>query len=271
MMARVVRRGGSCLLLFLILLGSNGYAQSTTEPQEITVFLKNGKVVRGTTTLSMFEGYLTVEEDAFNQAHIPYTDIEQVVFGPVPDLKKARIKKVKKETPFTIKEKGYYSMIDFGALVQSSAYYDYGSGASLTMVNGYAFSPRLRAGIGVGLESYGYNNVNTVPLYLNLSGLINRRRWSPYYFLNAGASAAWISDGDVDGGTFYDTKGGLMLHPGLGYLYHVGRTALSFAVGYKMQKARVRYGWEDWSTGNRVEVDERRTLRRLSITMGVHF
>ena len=270
MITKILRWSGGWLVFFLLLAGGS-YAQTTTEPQEITVFLKNGKVVKGMTTLSMFEGYLTVEEDAFNQTHIPYADIEQIVFGQVPASMKVKTKKVRRETPFTIKDRGYFGMVDFGALVQNGGYYDYGSGVSFTVVNGYAFTPHIRAGLGIGLESYGYNNVNTAPLFLNVSGLINKKRWSPYYFLNTGASAAWIDDSNNDRGTSHDTKGGLMIHPGVGYLYHMGRKAISFAVGYKVQKVQLRYSWDDWGTGNLVEIDERRTLRRLSLTMGIHF
>ena len=259
---------GIYLLGFLSVLAGGGYAQSTTEPQEITVFLKNGKVVKGMTTLSMFEGYLTVEEDAFNQTHLPYADIAQIVFGPVPESEKFRVKKARKNLPpFTIKEKGYFSMIDVGALVQNGGSGG-GSGGSVTMVNGYAFNPYLRVGLGVGLESYGYANVTTVPLFLSLSGLMNQRRWSPFYFLNAGGSTAWLNEGGW--GTNYDVKGGPMVHPGLGYRCNLGKMGISFALGYKIQKAHVRYGWEDWN-GDRVEVDERRTLRRLTMTMGIHF
>ena len=265
------------LLSLLVLLAKAGYAQSDTEPQEITVFLKNGKVVTGMTTLSMFEGFLTVEHDPLNQTHIPYADIEQIVFGELAAPKRVRIKKSRKELkPFTIKEKGYFSMIDFGALTGRGGYYDYGSGiggsggVSFTMVSGYSFNPYLRVGAGVGVESYGYSNVAVVPLFVSVSGLMNQRRWSPYYFLSAGGSAAaWLSGGG-HWGAEYDVEGGMMLHPGLGYRCNLGKKGISFAVGYKIQKARLRYDWEEWN-GDRIEVDERRTLRRLTMTVGFHF
>ena len=275
MIRRKLGRGASLLGLLLV-LAEAGYGQSTAQPQEITVFLKNGKIVRGMTTLSMFEGYFTVEEDAFNQTHIPYADIAQIVFGPISDATKVKVKKVNRDVPFTIKEKGYFGMIDFGFLMQNRSYLDYGLGGgvgvTLTMVNGYAFNPHVRVGLGVGLESYGYNSLSTAPVFLSLSGLVNKRRWSPYYFLNAGGSTAWVNQGGYGVNT-YDTKGGLMLQPGVGYRYNVGKVGVSFGIGYKMQKARVRYRWEDWNTGNQmeIEVDERRTLRRLSMTVGVHF
>ena len=274
MMTSVLRRGGGWLL-FLLVLAGEGYAQADAEPQEITVFLKDGTVVQGMTTLSMFEGYLTVEHDAFNQTHVLYTDIEQVVFGKVSVLEREKIEKSrKKRKPFSIKERGYFSMIDLGILNQRGGHHpDYrvggGRGPSITIVNGYALNPHLRLGVGVGLEGYGYNNVSTVPVFLSVSGLMNRRRWAPYYFLNAGGSAAaWMRGGGWGGN--YDVRGGAMVHPGLGYRYHLGKKALSFALGYKVQRARLRYDWDEWN-GVRVEVSERRTFRRLSITMGFHF
>ncbi len=217
-----------------------------------------------------FEGHLTVEKDVFNQTHIPYADIEQIVFGPVPEPEKVRLKQRKKEIAFAIKEKGYFGMVDVGFLVRNGGYYSYEPGVSITAINGHAFNPHVRVGLGLGVDSYGYNNMTTAPVFLSLSGLVNQRRWSPFYFLNAGGSFAWFRpDGFSDSSP--SVNGGLMGHAGIGYRYNIGRTGVAFGVGYKIQKSRLRYGWSDWNTGNWVEVDERRTLRRLSMTVGVHF
>ena len=266
MIRRAFRKGGWALGL-LLLLTQAGYAQSSTQ-QEITVFLKNGKVVKGMTTLSMFEGHLTLEKDTFTQTHIPYADIQQIVFGPVPEPNKVRIKK---ESLFTVKEEGYFGMIDIGFLLHGEGSYD-GPGMSVTMVNGYALSPHLRLGLGVGVEGYGYSSVTTVPLFLSLSGLMNRRRWTPLYFVNVGSSVAWANSVN-NFSTFNETKGGLMVHPGVGYRYNTGQMGVSLSLGYKVQKALLRYGWEDWNTGagGTIEVEERQTLRRLSLTVGIHF
>ena len=255
------------LLLLLIAMVEVGYAQTSTR-QEVTVLLKNGKIIKGMTTLSMFEGYLSLEQDALTQTHIPYTDIQQIVFGPVAGLEKVRVKKPRKSTSFVIKERGYFHVIDLGFLVQSGGYYEE-NGVSITTIHGYTFNPHVKLGLGIGLDHYGYGNITAVPLFLSVQGLVNRKRWSPFYFLNAGGSAAWTDNNGFDR-TDSHTSGGLMLHPGLGYRYTIGSTGLSFSLGYKTQKARLSYAFNDWNGGT-VEVDERRTLRRLSMSVSVHF
>ena len=263
---------GWYLLLLFFLAATVGYAQTSTQ-QEVTVFLKDGKVMKGMTTLSMFEGYLTLEKDAFTQTHIAYADIRQIVFGPVEDTKQVKVREPKQRNTFTIEDRGYFHVIDFAVLVQSTGYYGSyaggGNGMSIATIHGYTFNPHLMVGLGVGLDHYGYGNVTAAPLFASVRGLMLQKRWSPMYFLNAGGGLAWGNDFFFNG-TNGRTTGGMMVYPGLGYQWHVGRSAVLFNVGYKVQRARLSYSWEDWN-GSTIEVDEKRILRRLSLSMGVHF
>ena len=265
-------RRGWYLLLLLVLAATVGYAQTSTQ-QEVTVFLKDGKVMRGMTTLSMFEGYLTLEKDAFNQTHIAYADIRQIVFGPVADTEQVKVREPRQRNAFAIEERGYFHVIDFAVLLQSGGYYGYyperSHGLSVATIHGYTFDPHLMVGLGVGLDHYGYGNITAAPLFASVRGILLRKRWSPMYFLNAGGGVAWGDDFFFNG-TNGRTTGGIMVYPGLGYQWHIGRTAVLFNVGYKVQRARLSYSWEDWN-GSTIEVDEKRTLRRLSLSMGVHF
>ncbi len=265
-------RRGWILLLLLLTVTVVGYAQTSTQ-QEVTVFFKDGKVVKGMTTLSMFEGYLTLEADAFTQTHIAYADIRQIVFGPVGDIKRVKGRESKQKNAFTIEKRGFFHLIDIAVLVQNREYYGTysggGNGISIATTHGYTFNPYLMVGLGVGLDHYGYGNVTAAPLFVSVRGLMAQKRWSPMYFLNVGGGAAWGND-YFNSGTSRRTTGGIMIYPGLGYQCHVGKSAVLFNVGYKVQRARLSYSWEDWNGGT-IEVDERRTLRRLSLSMGVHF
>ena len=267
MMGRRTRRRWSLLLLFMVVTVL-GYAQTSTQ-QEVTVFLKNGKVVQGMTTLSMFEGYLTLEVDEFTQTHIAYPDIRQIVFGPVEDIKGVKWREPKQRNPFAIKERGYFHLIELAVLAQSGGYHsEGGNGLGISTTHGYAFSPHLMVGLGVGLDHYGYANVTAAPLFASVRGIM-LRQWTPMYFLNVGGAAAWGNDLFFSG-TNSRTTGGVMLYPGLGYQCHFSKSAILFNVGYKVQRARLSYSWEDWD-GSTVEVDERRTLRRLSLLIGFQF
>lgn len=258
------------LLLLCMIVATAGYAQTETQ-QEMTVFLKNGKVVQGMTTLSMFEGYLTIEKDAFTQTHIAYADIRQIVFGPMGDTERVKLRKPRRGNSFTIEERGYFHVIEAALLRQGAGYYYAGgrNGVSIATIHGYTFNPYLMVGLGVSLDHYGYGNVTAAPLFVSVRGLMLRNRWSPLYFLNAGGGAAWGNDYFYLG-TNSRTTGGIMINPGLGYHWHIGRSAVLFSLGYKVQRARLSYSWEDWN-GSTTEVNEKRTMRRLSLSMGVHF
>ena len=265
-------RKGWCLLLLLTLAATAGYAQTSTQ-QEVTVFLKDGKVVQGMTTLSMFEGYLTLEVDEFTQTHIAYPDIRQIVFGPVGDIEGVKWREPKRRKPYTVQESGFFHLIEIATLRQSGGYYGPYSGGrngkSISTIHGYTFNPYLMVGLGVSLDHYGYGNITAAPLFASVRGLMLQRRWSPLYFLNVGGGAAWGNDYFFNGSDSR-TTGGIMIHPGLGYQWHIGQRALLFGIGYKVQRARLSYSWEDWD-GSTVEVDERRTLRRLSLSIGFQF
>ena len=234
------------------------------------MFLKDGKVIKGMTTLSMFEGYLTLEADEFNQTHIAYADIRQIVFGPVGNIKRVKGREPKPKNPFAIEERGYFHLIELAVLAQSGGYYSQGgNGLSISTTHGYTFSPHLMVGLGVGLDHYGYANVTAAPLFASVRGIMLRKQWTPMYFLNVGGAAAWGNNLFFNG-TSGRTTGGMMLNPGLGYQCHFSKSAILFNVGYKVQRARLSYTWQDWN-GSTIEVDEKRTLRRLTLSMGVHF
>ncbi len=271
MMGGRIRRGWY-LLWLLVLAATVGYAQTSTQ-QEVTVFLKDGKVIKGMTTLSMFEGYLTLEADEFTQNHIAYADIRQIVFGPVGDIKRVPGREPKQRKPFTIQERGFFHVIEVASLRQSGGYYSPyvggRNGKSISTIHGYTFNPHLMVGLGVSLDHYGYGNITAAPLFASVRGLMLQRRWSPMYFLNAGGGAAWGSDYFFNGANSR-TTGGMMIHPGLGYRWHIRQSAVLFSMGYKVQRARLTYFWEDWN-GSTTEVNERRTLRRLSLSVGFQF
>ena len=272
MMGGNTRREWYLLLLFL-LAATVGYAQTSTQ-QEVTVFLKDGKVIKGITTLSMFEGYLTLEADEFNQTHIAYADIRQIVFGPVGDIKRVPGRSPKQRKPFAIQERGFFHVIEIASLRQSGGYYGPypggRNGKSISTIHGYTFNPYLMVGLGVSLDHYGYGNITAAPLFASVRGLMLQRRWSPMYFLNVGGGGAWGGTDYFFNGTSSRTSGGLMIHPGLGYRWHIRQSAVLFSMGYKVQRARLSYSWEDWD-GSTTEVNERRTLRRLSLSVGFQF
>lgn len=263
-----MRRKQWYLVLWLLTLTAVSYAQTTTS-QEVTVFLKNGKVMRGQTTLSMFEGHLTLDQGPFDQVHVPYEDIRQIVFGVVSpkQAKQMRVRKPRKVIPFEVQERGFFRVVHLGFFPEGGNYVGE-TAVTASATYGYTFRPYFKLGLGIGLDHYGYGNITALPIFASVQGFLNKKRGAPFYFVNAGGSFAWVStDQFVE---HYDTDGGLMIHPGIGYRYSTGKVGISFSVGYKVQYAALRYRWQDWG-GAMIDVDEARLLRHPNLSLGVHF
>ena len=244
----------TCLLLGLSIpvLGQD----SSSEQQEITVYLKNGKVIHGYEALSPFKGYLTLDIDEFTQKHIPRKKIDYIHYGsPLPD-------------PPAVKwelNQSFYLSVAAGIQFGSS-----GSGtdrAAASFVGGYIFHPKLQAGVGIGFEQY--DPLLTTTFFAQVKGLLTDKRWSPYYFLEAGGGTASTQSWNYDV-EYHDVKGGFTVHPGLGIQRTFRSGALFFGMGYRIQQAKLDYTVHNY-WGGTLRVQEQLTYRRFTTMIGLTF
>ena len=244
------------LVCSLLLFGISAPLLAQDKPPLVTIYLKNGQKIEGYMKMSIHEGFLTLEHDSLSQTHLAFPDIKKIYFGEVPN---------EEPQPYYVRQPGYFHLTEL-ALQFGSNDYEANVTPSIHTVNGYAFSPHLMTGLGLGWDHYG--SVATLPMYLSVRGIITDRKVSPYYFANAGVSLAWPTDDlpDID----YDrTQGGLYLHGGLGYQINLIRSALLLSVGYKLQKTDFAYDLTTWEGDTHIE--EKRTIRRLTISFGYSF
>ncbi|MEM6846083.1 MAG: hypothetical protein AAF632_27985 [Bacteroidota bacterium] len=244
------------ILLIVVILGLPGSLIAQDQAPEVTVFLKNGQKVTGRMQLSIHENYLTLEHDSLSRTQLAYHAIKKIYFGDVPE---------EEPPPYFEHERGFFHLAELGLQVGDN---DSEANATLSIhtVNGYAFSPYLMTGLGVGLDQFG--SVSTVPLYASVRGSIVNRKASPIYYGSIGRSWAWPTD-DVSGIDYEKTRGGLYLHAGLGYQINLKQSAFTFTGGYKIQKIDFVYNFQDWQGESRIE--EKRTIRRLVISFGYTF
>jgi len=111
---------------------------------------------------------------------------------------------------------------------------------SAATVQGVTIGKKLRAGVGLGFDSY--QNWQTLPLFGLVSwDLIGSKTksalfvqmnygWAHPWFVHDGAYSNYISD------PFSNVKGGRMINPQIGYRMKYYNLRLSLAVGYKFQR-----------------------------------
>ncbi len=262
-MKSLILRSGSHVLqwlipLFALILSAFFTAHAQEMEKEAAIYLKNGNVIRGKLVMSMFDDYMTVKTSETDHMEIWYDKIDQIVFG------KDVVKPQDTIPPFYAKP-GFMHMTEVGIIAGNNENVE-GSAYSISTVNGYRFNSYFGAGIGIGID--GYDRMTLMPVFLSLRGNLNKNKVTPFYFLNAGYSAAWAND-DTPGITYDYVRGGFMLQPGLGYMFALKNMALYFDIGYKLQKSDISYSYENGWDGFPVEVQEERTRNRITISIGI--
>jgi hypothetical protein len=133
---------------------------------------------------------------------------------------------------------------------------------SVLMFNGFRQHRLFVIGITTGFDFY--ENILITPIALGFRGELFNTRVSPYYSIDMGYGATFLS------GKGFEEKrpeGGFLLNPVLGLRVNTGnQTAFLFGLGYKRQ----RVDWESVSLWG-VRMDQRITYNRLSIRMGFMF
>ena len=134
---------------------------------------------------------------------------------------------------------------------------------TLQLFNGVQYSPRLGVGVITGLDWYNSALINPVGLGLryDLAGKQNTRL---YASADVGYGFSWFHQ-NSDG---FDTRGGLMLNPGLGL--RIGKpdgAAFTLSFSYKHQDATVD---KPPLFDQTVRVEDR-NYNRLLVRMGISF
>lgn len=130
--------------------------------------------------------------------------------------------------------------------------------------NGVQLKPRLAVGATVGVDWYKTALLTPIAAGVRYDLVSTPKNVHLFGTLDAGYGFNWLQ---VDG-TGYDTKGGMMLNPGLGLKFGFrSGSAMLLSLTYKRQEARVTkpLGWQE------VEKWEDRTYNRMALRLGFMF
>ena len=132
-------------------------------------------------------------------------------------------------------------------------------------VFGIVFKPWLHAGLGIGYDQYDLSAV--VPYFISVSGDLVSQSFTPFYYFEAGTSAAWPYKSN---GYYYsqyaNAEGKSMIQFGIGYRVYLNNAMnFGFSIGYRNQEVT-------YSTNYGIEsVISNVTYRRVVFKMEIGF
>lgn len=131
------------------------------------------------------------------------------------------------------------------------------------VINGYQFTPRFSAGMGVGFTPYN-NPLALIPVFVDLNYKILKTGITPFAFLRGGYGFSVRMDNSVQ---MDQHSGGFMLNPGTGIYFRLaGRFGLLLNIGFNIDRAR----FENELFNNRM-FREDLTYKRLNFGLGLSF
>ena len=133
---------------------------------------------------------------------------------------------------------------------------------------GYSFIPQIQVSALTGYEKY--QELNIIPLAIELSGRVFDDMISPYYSFQAGTGFGkerdQINEWDP---TYEQIEGGFRWSPSLGVAF-TGKFTGYATLGIISQKTKVVDEWIDWQ-GNDSSTIIEKTYKRLSFQIGFTF
>ena len=215
--------------------------------------------------------YNVLPAQDFDGDSVYYTSIPKPV---VPHKKNRSARNEKfKDTVFLDQKPIYFFSIQSGSLIGCN---DCSKGkdvsSTLSIVNGVTIRGKIRAGIGLGFDSYvGWH---TSPAFVSLSWDVigNKNRSAFFIQLACGYSKAWRQK-SYQTYAFQKAEGGRMLAPQLGYRLKYHDLNLSLAVGTKLQRVFSYYEYPTWRWVNgayQPGTDKstiKQDMSRLTVTM----
>ena len=250
------------LLLVVTLVTLTGFSQS----EKGYVYLKNGSVLKG--KYAYLENKQKVKIETSGNIWI-------FKANEIDSISSKRIRTLS-DTDKALTNSKFFYRAELGVLV-GNAENSQSAPFSMYASANYLFYSKLSAGLGVGAEFF---NETYMPVLANIEYRLKASSSSPYAFLKIGyqvpleksnaiyydvcpiwsSFAPWPGEYGQEG---FDTKGGVLINPGLGYqqMFTSG-FGMTFAAGYQFHRLNYQ-GENDYS----LDID----YNRLTLKVGIIF
>lgn len=247
------------LILFLMIFNA-GFLFAQKHLQDV-VYLKNGSIVRGVITEFIPEQSVKIETADGNTFVFGMADVEKITREEAPCRSRLR--------PAVISTKGFFNDTETGMLIGGGDTSKFSTAYSLQNVSGYQVNRYLKIGAGAGIDHYNDYSHTFIPVFGRISGDIVKYRVTPVYFVDAGYSFLIEKDEYSSGIQEVRSKGGLMVHGGLGLKFYTAtRVSFSILVGFKVQHSEREYAYS-WNES--YIYHEGRVYRRNTFRVGICF
>jgi hypothetical protein len=251
-----------CLFVLITLVAFPVLAQS----QKGYVYLKNGTILKGKFQYSDNLEKLKIES-AGNTWVYNATEVDSIV-----GIGNYRIKTLAENKS----NSSVFIHTEIGLLIGNSENSQSAPFSFTSSVN-YSIDPNFSIGAGIGIE---FLKESYLPVFINLEYKFRDSPSTPYLFLKSGyqipleesrdiyyngyqpwSSSIW--PGPDYSQELMDTKGGILINPGVGYLRMFSNEfGMSFAFGYQFHRLKYR-GENDYE----LDID----YNRLTIKLGIIF
>ncbi|MEO5602480.1 MAG: hypothetical protein ABIR06_16280 [Cyclobacteriaceae bacterium] len=155
----------------------------------------------------------------------------------------------------------YFNSVYSGALLAKK-----GDGTSLSVSTIHGIRKnRLASGVGVGYDAYP--DWRTLPVFASVGYDLSKPGKNDLFIqIMAGYAKAWVPETE-NSEYIYESKGGRIIHPLIGYRIRSGQFSLYFTAGYQWQRIlyeeKIR-GWDNPTS----KVSIQREIQRISLQIG---
>jgi len=218
------------------------------------LYLKNGGVLRGVVLEDDDSTTVKIEILGGNVFVVETSEIDKRTIEPAPKLKSKGI--------ITTQPNGLYHEFDMGFPMGFNDNDMFTTGITLDYILGYQYKPKLKFGIGTGINNYIYGTT-LVPVFARVTGDLMKTAITPFYITDLGfASNISTSFGNEE------HRGGLMLFVGTGFKFNT-RSSVNYNIstGYKTQFAST-HRIQDWQSA---PYSEYRQFNRIELKIGIGF
>lgn len=220
----------------------NVSAQSKTED---VIYLKNGGILRGEILEIKNDNTINIETAGRNVFVVKMSDVNEITKEKLPVNRYYKIS-------------GYINTSGIELLSGN----DEGTLNFYTM-NGYQFTPRFAAGIGVGYIPYR-DPLDLLPVYLHLNFNLIEANSSPFFFMKTGYNFSIASENVnlIEG-----HSGGWMINPGMGIQFNTSSGfRWQISIGYTVNNAS--FEEEEFNDTN---IETELSYRRAGFGIGLSF